>query len=151
MHKEFATKGCPWAAVEERVDDIQSRIRAILKAAQTGDDGSPVVPPPSPQKPDHAWWPQGYAIDALAERFGGLTRHLAGHKTQRMGFDPKGVISNAWVARGVAEQLTVRQLPAAREWWSHPTGKDGQLDLITFTNRWILLRPDKGVAWRWVA
>jgi hypothetical protein len=67
-----------------------------------------------------------------------------------MGFDPKGVISNAWVARGVAEQLTVRQLPAARDWWSHPAGANAQLDLITFANRWILLRPDKGVAWRWV-
>jgi hypothetical protein len=150
LHKEFATKGCPWAAVENRVDEIQARIRAILKAAQTDDAGNPVVPPPTPPKPDHAWWPQGYAIDALTERFGGLTRHLNNGKTQRMGFDPSGVISNAWVARGVAEQLTVRRLPAARDWWSHPTGATAQLDLITFTNRWILLRPDKGVAWRWV-
>jgi hypothetical protein len=66
-----------------------------------------------------------------------------------MGFDSRGVISNAWVARGVAEQMTVRQLPAARHWWNHPTGDGGQLDLITFANRWLLLRPDRNIAWRW--
>ena len=85
----------------------------------------------------------------MTERFGGLTRHEPDGRTRRTGFDPRGVISNAWVARGVAEQLTVRQLPATRDWWSHPTGNDGQLDLITFSNRWLLLRPDQNVAWRW--
>ena len=145
LHKEFATKGCPWAAVEDRIDELQERIRTILKAAQTDDAGTPIVP-----KPDHAWWPQGYAIDELRARFGNLTRHEAGGKTTRLGFDPRGVISNAWVARGVAEQCTVRQLPTARDWWSHPAGTDGQVDLITFSNHWILLRPNRNVAWRWV-
>jgi hypothetical protein len=100
--------------------------------------------------PDHAWWPQGYAVDALRDRFGGLSRHLEGGTTRRMGFDVRGVISNAWVTRGVAEQMDVRDLPPARDWWSHPAGAGGQIDLITFRNRWILLRPDRNVAWRWV-
>jgi hypothetical protein len=149
FHREFATKGCPWAAVEDRIDELQTRIRAILKVAQTDDAGDPVVPIPEP-KPDHAWWPQGYAVDELRERFGGLERHLEGGTTRRMGFDPSGVISNAWVARGVAERRTVRQLPAARDWWSHPSGTGGQVDVVTFASGWILLRPDRNVAWRWV-
>ena len=37
-------------------------------------------PATSPPKPDHDWWPQGYAVDALTERFGGLTRHAAGRQ-----------------------------------------------------------------------
>ena len=149
LHKEFATKGCPWAAVESRIDELQARIRAILRAAQADGAGEPVVPIPEPT-PDHSWWPQGYAVGELRERFGGLTRHLEGGRTRRMGFDPGGVISNAWVARGVAEQRAIRQLPAAQDWWSHPAGNDGQVDLVTFANGWLLLRPDRNVAWRWV-
>ena len=67
-----------------------------------------------------------------------------------MGFDPNGLISNAWVARGVAEKMTVHQLPAARDWWTHPIGKAGQVDLVTVSSGWILLRPDRNVAWHWV-
>ena len=148
FHREFATKGCPWDAVIDRIDELQVRIRAILKAAQTGDAGPPGSP--LPPMPDHAWWPQGYAVDELTARFGGLARRLANGKTRRMGFDVRGVISNAWVARGVAEQLTVRQLPTARDWWTHPAGAGGQIDIITFSNRWVLVRLDQDVAWRWV-
>ena len=147
LHKEFATKGCPWAAVEDRIDELQARIRAILKTAQTGGDNNPDTP--IPPQPNHDWWPQGYKVADLAERFGGLTRHLEGDKIRRMGFDPTGVISNAWVARGVAERLTVRQLPTARDWWSHSIGKNGQVDIVTFDRGWLLLRPDRNVAWKW--
>jgi hypothetical protein len=148
LHKEFATKGCPWAAVENRIDELQSRIRAILKAAQTDDPGVPNDP--IQPLPDHAWWPQGYGVEALRNRFGGLVRHIADGKTRRMGFDARGVISNAWVARGVAERMDVSDLPMAKEWWAHRVGTDGQVDLITFSNHWILLRPDRNLAWQWV-
>jgi len=151
LHKEFATKGCPWAAVEGEIDRIQDRIRAILKSAQTGTDDSQTQPPVEPIRPDHAWWPQGYDTVALRDRFGTLTRHLPDGKSRKMDFDPTGVISNAWVARGVAERLTAQHLPRARDWWTHPTGTGGQVDLITFDRNWLLLRPDTEVAWRWVA
>ena len=62
FHREFATKGCPWAAVENRIDELQERIRTILKAAQTGDDGPTT---PIPPRPNHEWWPQGYAVTDL--------------------------------------------------------------------------------------
>lgn len=150
LHKEFATKGCPWAAVEREVDRIQDRVRAILKVAQTALDETPVQPPVEPVTPDHDWWPQGYGIAELRERFGHLTRHLPDGSTRRMGFDPVGVISNAWVARGVAEQLDVRELPRGRDWWSHKTGAT-TVDIATFERGWTLLRPDPAVAWRWVS
>lgn len=149
LHKEFATKGCPWAAVEDEIDRIQARIRAILKAAQTGAGGEDGLPPVEPIRPDHAWWPQGYDLAALRERFGHLERHLPDGTERRMGFDPTGVISNAWVARGVVERLPVVGLPRARDWWSHETST-GPVDLVTFDRNWLLLRPDKAVAWRWV-
>jgi hypothetical protein len=148
LHKEFATKGCPWAAVESRIDEVQERIRQILRAAQTN-DGPEVEPIPA--MPDHGWWPQGYGVDALRERFGTLSRHEADGSVQGMRFDPNGVISNAWVARGVAEQMEVGELPGARDWWSHPVGDGRQVDVVTFTNGWTLLRPDRAIAWRWVA
>jgi hypothetical protein len=149
LHKEFATKGCPWAAVEDRIDAFQDRIRTILKLAQTGKDG-PIASPVRP-KPDHDWWPQGYELNVLRERFGGLVRHGPAGKVRIMGFDPTGVISNAWVARGVTEHLNARQLPKALDWWSHPNGTGGGTDLITFDRGWILLHPDQHVTWRWAA
>jgi hypothetical protein len=148
LHKEFATKGCPWAAVESRIDRLQERIRQILKAAQANQDAPATGPIPA--TPDHAWWPQGYGVEALRAQFGGLARHLADGRVKRMGFDPAGVISNAWVARGVAERKEARELPAARDWWSHPAGDLQEIDLITFADGWVLLRPDRNVAWRWV-
>ena len=86
----------------------------------------------------------------MIARFGGLTRHLANGTTRRMSFNVRGVISNAWVARGVAEQMAIRQLPAARDWWSHPAGLGDRTDLVTFSNGWVLARPEREVAWRWL-
>jgi hypothetical protein len=89
LHKEFATKGCPWAAVADRIDEFQARIRAILRAAQENEQpGSPI--PPKPVTPDHDWWPQGYGVGQLRTRFGALTRHLPDGTTRQMGFDPAG-------------------------------------------------------------
>ena len=149
LHKEFATKDCPWAAVESRIDEFQDRIRAILKAAQTDNDATATQP--VPPRPHHDWWPQGYDVALLHERFDCLVRQLSNGQVRIMGFDVNGVISNAWVARGVAEHLHAKDLPKALTWYTHPNGNGGQTDLVTFERGWILLRPDQHVAWRWAA
>lgn len=54
LHYEFATKACPFPPVTNRIDEIQSRVRQILKAAQTATaDPSPTPHLPSPITPDH--------------------------------------------------------------------------------------------------
>jgi hypothetical protein len=101
-------------------------------------------------KPDHAWWPQGYDLATLTERFGRLPRHLPDGTTRTYGFDPKGVISNAWVARGVAEQRRADQLPRALGWWVLKAAEDQTHEIVAFDDRWVLFRPDPHVVWTWI-
>ncbi|HQY30853.1 MAG TPA: hypothetical protein PK691_06185, partial [Thermomicrobiales bacterium] len=150
LHREFATKGCPWAAVADQIDAIQARVRAILKAAQTSDAHDPTIPSPAPITPDHDWWPQGYDLATLSARFGKLTRHDLSGATRLFGFDPAGAISNAWVARAATEHLAATKLPRARDWWQHP-GASGTLNIITFDHGWVLVRTGEDRAWRWTA
>ncbi|MBX3068903.1 MAG: hypothetical protein KF883_00245 [Thermomicrobiales bacterium] len=155
LHYEFASKTCPFAPVTNRIAELQNRIRQILKAGQTLGQPAPATTPaplaPSPVQPADDWWPQGYAIDALAARFGVLMKKEADGTERPARFDPKGVISNAWVARGVAEQRTVAQLPIALRWWVLHSNEDQRCDLVTFDDRWTLFRPDQHVAWTWIA
>lgn len=150
LHLEFATKNCPFPPVTSRIDEIQNRVRQILKAGQTHQPSPKPVPPVRPVTPDHAWWPQGYDLKTLTTRFGSLTRHNADGTTEPFSFDPNGAISNAWVARGVAEQRTAAQLPRALGWWTLRAAADQIHDLVAFADRWVLFRPDPNVAWRWI-
>ena len=158
LHREFSTKECPYPPVTGRVNEIQARVRQILRAAQTLDPDPAPAPEPEPLRPDHAWWPQGYDLATLRERFGALERVHPDGRTARYGFDPGGVISNAWVARGVAERRTAAQLPRPLRWWTlTATGDDPDTrsadqtyDLVVFAERWALFRPDGRVAWAWV-
>lgn len=153
LHYEFATKACPFPPVTSRIDEIQNRVRQILKAGQTlgaPADPTPVPPTNTKVRPDHAWWPQGYDLATLKERFGALERfHLDGAVT-RAPFDERGIISNAWVARGVEEQRTARELPRALRWWVLRADADQTYDLVTFDDRWVLFRPDQHVTWTWI-
>jgi N-acetylmuramoyl-L-alanine amidase len=150
LHSEFATKSCPHAPVTGRIDELQARIRQILKAGQTRSAAPSPLPPATPVEPDHATWPAGYTAETLRERFGALTRHNEDGRTTRAPFDPTGVISNAWTARGAAEGLAAEQLPAALHWWVLRADGDQAYDLVTFDGRWTLFRPDRHVAWRWI-
>lgn len=153
LHYEFATKTCPHAPVTSRIDEIQDRVRQILRAAQTDEATLAPLAPPAAVRPDHDWWPQGYEVATLGERFGTLEKRLPGATAPgRLRFDPAGTIANAWVARGVADRLRARDLPAARTWWVLDSGKDAglQRDLVVFDRGWTLYRPDPAVAWRWV-
>jgi hypothetical protein len=153
LHYEFATKACPFPPVTARIDEIQSRIRQILKGGQTlGKPAEPAPSPssPGPNRPTHDWWPQGYDLALLKERFGVLERlNLDGTVTPAP-FDERGVISNAWVARGVQERRTARQLPHDLRWWVLRADADQTYDLVTFDDRWVLFRPDQHVAWTWI-
>lgn len=153
LHLEFSTKACPFPPVTSRIDELQARVRQILKAGQTlgSDPGGPPVPPGRPVTPDHAWWPQGYDLATLAARFGTLPRHNLDGSVSRFTFDPKGVISNAWVARGVQERRTAAQLPRAVHWWVLRAEAEQVYDLVAFADRWVLFRPDAHVTWRWIA
>jgi len=150
LHLEFATKNCPFPPVTSRIDEIQNRIRQILKAAQTLAAAPSPVPPVRSVTPDHDWWPQGYDLFTLTARFGTLTRvGLDGTKTE-FAFDPAGVIGNAWVARGVQEQRTAAHLPPALAWRELQSGTNPAFDLVTFADGWTLFRPDAHVAWTWI-
>lgn len=150
LHFEFATKSCPHAPVTDRIDELQARIRQILKAGQSQSPAPSPLPPAVPVRPDHAAWPAGYTLSTLRERFGALTRHNEDGRTGRFAFDPSGVISNAWVARGAAEGRAAERLPGALHWWVLRADSDQAYDLVTFDGRWTLFRPDRHVAWRWI-
>lgn len=150
LHLEFATKNCPFPPVTSRINEIQARVRQILKTSQTMQTEPAPVPPVRPVTPDHAWWPQGYDLATLAARFGTLPRQNLDGTTESFTFDVKGAITNAWVARGVEEQRTAKQLPRALKWWTLRADTDQTHDLVAFDDRWVLFRADPNVAWKWV-
>lgn len=150
LHLEFATKNCPFPPVTNRIDELQNRIRQILKAAQTRTSVPAPVPPANPVTPNHDWWPKGYDLATLTARFGTLLRtDLTGSKTA-FAFDPKGVIGNAWVARGVTEQRAAADLPKALDWRVLQSGAEPAFDLVAFTGGWLLFRPNAQATWTWI-
>lgn len=161
FHKEFATKGCPWAPVEEAINRSQDRVRGFLKAAQTEINDEIPLPPPDPIEQDHDQLPMGYTVEGLTLHFGKMKRRKAdGTKLQPTGFNMKGSISNAWVARGAAEGRTMEQLPPADEMAEITNakiildGKTATASIVLFDGRgsdnWVLYRPDNSISWRWM-
>ena len=150
LHFEFATKSCPHAPVTSRIDEIQARVRQILKAGQTLPPAPSPLPPDTPVEVDHAAWPAGYDLPTLRTRFGALTRHNADGSEERFAFDPTGVISNAWVARGASVGRAATSLPQALHWWVLRADEDHAYDLVTIDDRWTLFRAARHVAWRWL-
>lgn len=152
LHFEFATKTCPHHPVTSRIDEIQNRIRAILKAGQSAGT-EPTVPPVIPANPDHSKWP--YPLDQLKARFGSVPiRQLDG--TMKLApFSEKGAISNAWVARAKKDGIKkVADIPPPLQGFE-AVDKDGlQQTIITFDGRgkgvWVLFRPAREVSFRWL-
>lgn len=162
-HREFAIKGCPYAPVMNEVQRLQDRIRAIMKQYQ-GDatvTPVPVEPTPPPKPPVVDQWPHGWTTAALAAQFGTIVRidvtnGLAKMQAKALIFDAKGVISNAWVQRGVKEGITdIKRLPKP----SHLTitaSKDGVTSQIAVFPRsghpdWIMFRGDReNESWIWL-
>lgn len=160
FHAEFATKGCPWGPVMEQIDESQDRVRGLLKAAQTETgDGTP-IPPPTPPEPDHDKLPEGYTEAGLDKRFGTLVRIALDGTESRSGFNMRGAISNAWIARGAEEGRPMDELPPAATMAEieNPKiqlgGRPATAAVVLFDGRgrdnWVLYRPDESIAWRWM-
>ena len=160
LHKEFATKGCPWGPVEAKITDAQNAIRGLLKAGQVSDALPTPVTPPTPIEPDHDALPMDYTADGLKARFGRLTQRKLDGSTSRSGFSMKGAISNAWIARGADEKRSMADLPPASYMAEtvNPAlqidGKPSVAGIVLFDGRgadnWCLFRPDPSIAWRWM-
>ena len=145
QHWEFGPKECPFAGIRSQTDELQDAVRGILKAAQTGGAADP-VPPVNPPAPDHSWIPDGLTEEIVRNRFGRGVRHV-GDQTSTFEFDMKGLISNAWLARGKKDGA----YPSADEWWVLP-GADGKTrNVVTFENGWVLIG-DGGErsSWKWL-
>lgn len=156
LHKEFATKDCPFPPVYNRIDELQNRIRAILKAGQTASTDPSVPPVVTP--PKQPAWPHKWTTKDLAARFGSLTRVFVDGTTKQQHFSAKGAISNAWVGRGNTEGMKIiGQLPKPAGWYELPVDKASGLkpEIIIFDmpglKNWTLYRPSAGIAWRWIA
>lgn len=156
LHLEFATKTCPHAPVTSRIDEIQNAVRAILKAAQTKVEGTPVEPRPTPVEQDNDWLPNGWTESAIREHLGPLKVFEVGESDPiERRFSMKGVISNAIIARAVKEGVTkLEDLPTWATLHHLEADGDQRPSILTFhgsrTNAWTLFRPTDGVAWRWI-
>lgn len=155
-HFEFATKSCPFGPKRGQVNERQDRVRGVLKYWQRDSLVSPAptpdpVPPPSPiENPGHEWWPEGYTVEALASRFGILTHELENGREVKALFDPNGVISNAWVARGGRERLAVDDLPRPLKWWTLEALGAEAREIIAFERNWTLQRVGARGGFMWV-
>jgi hypothetical protein len=154
LHLEFATKTCPHHPVVSRIDEIQDRVRAILKAGQTLADIGDPIPPVTPPKPNHNDWSPFKKAD-LIKRYGTfpMTQHDGTEQTSN--WDDKGSIPNAWVARARAEGITkVTDIPKPRVGHISEDATGNQHIIVIFDgprrDAWILFRPDRDVAWAWV-
>lgn len=142
QHREFARKNCPERVVINLTNEYQARVREIMRVAQTGT----VAPPVDPPKPPEPVVPYSAAKDQafLRKRFGELVRYDAnGKEIARAGFDPKGIISSAWIHRADQEDTW----PSAQMWAASAEGKYRQI--VTFSNGWILLDLGDKPGWRW--
>lgn len=159
-HLEFATKGCPHKPVIDRTNDAQNAIRGLLKAGQ--ESGALPIPiePPTPPAPDHTALPMDYTLAGLKERFGKLKHRKPDGTEELLGFNIKGAISNAWIARGAAEKRKMADLPPASYFAEVDNPKvmignaPGTEGVVLFDGRgadnWVLSRPDNSIAFRWM-
>ncbi len=147
QHYEFATKGCPFPGVIAQTDAYQDRARSIMKAAQTAVAVPAPTPPPAPvTNPGHTIYPAGMDEQKARAAFGTGRRINPDGTTHIFGFDPKGLISNAWLAEGAKRGA----FPAVRTWYVLGEGTERR-DLVTFADGWELFS-DAAVrsSWRWL-
>lgn len=147
-HWEFASKECPFAGARSQRTMFQDMVRGKMRSAQEGGSPSP-IPSPNPPAPDHDWLPDGLTERAVRSMFGQGTRHNADGSTTMFGFDQKGIISNAWLARGAKD----KQYPPAGDWWvvQDTTTTAGNRHIVTFRNGWVLFgESDNRATWKWM-
>ncbi|HET8524366.1 MAG TPA: hypothetical protein VFL82_14110 [Thermomicrobiales bacterium] len=155
LHFEFATKACPFPPVTTRIDEIQERVRAILKAGQTLGISSPVEEHPRPPTPDHHAWPRDWDEAKLAKRWGSVRQVEPGGTIKQFGWNPTHPVCNAWVARAAADDRRPHESDLPRPLiWQRIRGDDTQVsDLIMFagspSRQWALYRPAPHIRWTW--
>ena len=150
QHYEFATKDCPFPAFRARTDALQDRVRAILKAGQTGGAPATSVPIPKPVVVDHETLPGGLTVADATARFGTVTKIAPDGKRTTGGFDKNGIVSNAWLKRGAEERVypkdvTIYQLDP------DPKGTGDERQIAVFGNGWTLFSKAAFASWEWVA
>ena len=167
QHWEFAVKGCPGPVLRGLTDAYQDRARAIMRAWQTappmpapptapGPLPLPPVPPAVPVRP-RVPYASGQDLAVAAWQFGSTERLLLDGAVEvvpgtdgarRYVFDPAGVVSNAWLARGHAEG----EFPAITAWRQFPpmAADSPPREAVRFANGWTLWSPGLGRGWFWL-
>lgn len=156
LHYEFATKACAFPPVNDRIGEVQNRVRAIMKAAQTKGTEEPTTPPVHPPQPPHDRFPFGWTAKQLKGRFGEVpynedgqegTRHFALTK------EPAAGIVNAWIQRAEEEERErLIDLPRPQRWIVLTNDSGQRTELFTFAHEsgWVLIRPPgENATWTW--
>jgi hypothetical protein len=148
---EIARKECPGRTVRKLTDAYQDPTRAIMRAAQIGAEVIGRVPAPPSPNPE----PKPVGIESMvAWQFGSTTRTLADGTLERwrpedpprrFAFDPKGVISNAWLQRSNREGV----YPRISDWRQFRTETGEMCDVVLFTNGWTIRRFGERGLWTW--
>ena len=156
QHWHFATKDCPGQVLRGLTATYRDRARDIMRAAQTGDALGPAIAPvsgtPAPVL-DSVRDPMADGSPALPWLFGTATRTLLSGEVEcwpngeprTYAYDPAGVISAAWLRRARRDGLYPR-LTA----WRQVPGPTDPVDVVSFTNGWVLLRRAPDSPWEWV-
>lgn len=141
-HWEIGDKECPFAGARSQRHEFQSMVKGKMKAGQTGSAPDPIDPKP---EPDHDWLPRGLTEQAVKSLFGQGTRHNLDGTTTTFEFDMKGLISNAWLARG----NKLNMFPSVKDWWI--VDEEVDRNIVTFEGGWVLLgnSTDRS-AWKWM-
>jgi hypothetical protein len=150
LHKEFATKDCPFPPVYTRINELQDAVRGLLRQYQTA-TAPPVeppkpTPPPEPVEPDHEEYPEGMTKETVTKLFGVLIRHNPDGTTKEFRFNPKGLVSNAWLARGRSE----RMYPAGKDWYVQMGPGTKKREIIQFQNGWVFTQANVDEPWVWL-
>jgi hypothetical protein len=144
LHFEFATKPCPGPYLRNNISRFQDEARAIMKQHQAVDVTVPEPTPVEPKPP--SIYPKGMDLAKARQFFGKMRDHSVSPVKER-GFNEKGAISLAWLARGAKEKA----YPEARDLFVVANDDAKQvLELVTFGNGWLLIRRADRAGWQWV-
>ena len=143
-HFEIGTTNCGRGELDD-ISRVQAVARAEMKRWQTmAPQPAKPLPPIVPDQPTLPTLPGGLTVTEATWRFGVLTKHLPDGRTRTAPFDPRGVISLSWLHRCVE----TGEWPRAENWWALGDSEN-PLDLITFSNDWLLFRraPRQPLTW----
>lgn len=143
-HFEIGTTNCGRGELDD-ITRVQAVARGQMKKYQTLADRVVVSEPPDiPEQTAELVLPGGLSLVEATARFGNLIKHTVDGQTKPAPFDAQGPISLCWLRRCV----DLGQWPRAEDWWAlSDSGKT--LDIVTFSNDWLLMRraDRQGLIW----